>query len=270
MPIHTVRNGRVFEITIDRPEARNSLDLPHFGALARAWEDFRDDDDMWVAIVTGVDDVFCVGADLKTFVPAITEAVDEMVEKRNAGADEIEVPATAAMTAVLREFPLYKPVIAAVNGICAAGGMEMLMGTDLRIAADDATFRVTEARRGLFPGGGTTVRLPRQIPFARAMEVLLMCDPMPAAEAERYGIVNKVVPRDEVMDEARAFAEVVMRNAPLAIRHTKESVLTGLRLPLDEAFEQELMHAAAVFATEDAREGPRAFAEKREPNWKAR
>lgn len=270
MPIHTARNERIFEITIDRPEARNSLDLAHFGALARAWESFRDDDDLWVAIVTGVDDVFCVGADLKTFVPAITEAVDEMAAKRAAGADELEVPATAAMTAVLREFPLYKPVIAAVNGICAAGGMEMLLGTDLRIAAEEATFRVTEARRGLFPGGGTTVRLPRQIPFARAMEVLLMCDPMPAAEAAEYGIVNKVVARDEVMDTARAYAEVVMKNAPLAIRHTKESVLTGLRLPLEEAFEQELMHAATVFGTADAREGPKAFAEKREPLWQGR
>lgn len=270
MAIRTERDGRVFEITIDRPEARNSLDLPHFGALARAWEEFRDDDDLWVAIVTGVDDVFCVGADLKRFVPLITDSVNEMAAARADGAGEIEVPATAAMTAVLREFPLYKPVIAAVNGICAAGGMEMLLGTDLRVAAAEATFRVTEARRGLFPGGGTTVRLPRQIPYARAMEVLLMCDPMPAAEAAEYGIVNKVVPHGEVMDVARAFAEVIMQNAPLAIRHTKESVLTGLRLPLEEAFEQELMHAAAVFSTEDAVEGPKAFAEKRDPVWKGR
>lgn len=270
MPIRSERDDRILLITIDRPEARNSLDLAHFAALARAWEEFRDDEELWVAIVTGVDDVFCVGADLKTFVPSITDNVDEMSQGHTGGQTELEIPAAAALTAVLREFPLYKPVIAAVNGICAAGGMEMLLGTDIRIAAEEATFAITEPRRGLFPGGGTTVRLPRQVPYARAMEVLLLCDPLSARDAERVGIVNKVVPRDKVVAESRSWAEVIMKNAPVAVRHVKQSVVDGLRMPLEEAFEQELMHAAIVFGTEDAVEGPKAFREKREPHWKGR
>lgn len=273
MAIHTERDGRVLTITIDRPEARNSLDLPHFGALAQAWESFRDDDDLWVAIVTGVDDVFCVGADLKKFIPVAVAAAEAVLDERGARStgtlpDVSDIPATAALTAVLRNFPLYKPVIAAVNGICAAGGMEMLLGTDLRVAAEDAAFQISEPRRGLFPGGGTTVRLPRQIPYAKAMEVLLLADPLPAAEALRVGIVNKVVHRDRVLDEARGFAERILLNGPVAVRATKQSVVDGLALPLEQAYEQELMHAAMVFSTEDAKEGPKAFAEKREPVWK--
>lgn len=275
MPIHTDRDGRVLTITIDRPEARNSLDLQHFGALAKAWEDFRDDEDLWVAIVTGVDDVFCVGADLKRFIPQAREAAESVHQQmESSGSDGLppleDIPATAALTAVLRQFPLYKPVIAAVNGICAAGGMEMLLGTDLRIASEDAAFQISEPRRGLFPGGGTTVRLPRQIPYAKAMEILLLADPVPAEEALRVGIVNKVVPRDQVMKEARHFAERILLNGPLSVRATKQSVVDGLGMPLEQAYEQELIHAAAVFATEDAKEGPKAFAEKRDPVWKGR
>lgn len=275
MPIRTDRDGRVLTITIDRPEARNSLDLQHFGALAKAWEDFRDDDELWVAIVTGVDDVFCVGADLKRFIPQAHEAAESVQRQmESSGSDGLppleDIPATAALTAVLRQFPLYKPVIAAVNGICAAGGMEMLLGTDLRVAAEDAAFQISEPRRGLFPGGGTTVRLPRQIPYAKAMEILLLADPIPAEEALAVGIVNKVVPRDQVMKEARNFAERILLNGPLSVRATKQSVVDGLGMPLEQAYEQELIHAATIFATEDAREGPKAFAEKRDPVWKGR
>ncbi len=273
MAIRTERDGRLWIVTIDRPEARNSLDLAHFGALAKAWETFRDDDDLFVAIVTGVEDVFCVGADLKRFVPAVTDRVESLAAGHARGEEVVigeDVPATAALTAVLREVDVHKPIVAAVNGICAAGGMEMLLGTDLRVAAEDASFAIAEPRRGLFPGGGTTVRLPRQVPFAMAMEVLLTADPLSAADAYRIGLVNRVVPRDRVTDEARRYAERILLNGPLAVRHTKQSVMDGLKLPLAEAFQQELMHAALVFATEDAKEGPRAFAEKRPPVWQAR
>lgn len=264
MAIEVERNDGITTITINRPERRNALDLEHFGALADAWIEFRDDPDQRVAIVSGTGKDFCVGADLKSFVPMVTENIDELASGRS------QIRADAGLVAVLREFELYKPVIAAVNGTCTAGGMEMLLGTDIRIASPEARFGVAEPKRGLFPGGGTTVRLPRQIPFPWAMEMLLTGDFVDAATALRMGIVNKVVPAEELLDEARAFAARIVENAPLAIQAVKESALTGLRLNLKEAFEQELMHAAKVFMTEDAKEGPRAFAEKRKPIWQGK
>jgi enoyl-CoA hydratase len=257
-------DGGITTITINRPERRNALDLEHFGALADAWIDFRDDPAQRVAIVTGTGRDFCVGADLKSFVPMVTDNIE------NLAAGKSEIRADAGLVAVLREFDLFKPVIAAVNGTCTAGGMEMLLGTDIRIASTEARFGVAETKRGLFPGGGTTVRLPRQIPFPWAMEILLTGDFVDAETAYRMGVVNKVVEPGALLDEARAFAARIMENAPLAIQAVKQSVLTGLRMNLKEAFEQELMHAATVFMSEDAKEGPRAFAEKRKPVWQGK
>lgn len=268
MSIGYEQDGPVVTVTINRPEARNSLDLAHFVDLAAAWRRFRDDDSAWVAIVTGVGDVFCVGADLKTFVPAVTDQVDELA----AGHEETlsKFPADAGMVAVLREFELDKPVIAAVNGICVAGGMELLCGCDLRLATPAATFGVLEPKRGLFAGGGTTVRLPRQIAFPHAMELLLLAERVPVQRALQMGVVNAVVEPDRLLEEARSWAERICVNAPLAVRATKESVIKGLALQISEAYEYELACAARVFSTEDAREGPRAFAEKRVPLWQGR
>ncbi len=264
MPIEVEKDGGITTITINRPERRNALDLPHFGALANAWVEFRDDPSARVAIVTGVGDSFCVGADLKSFVPMVTDNVEALASGTS------DIPADAGLVAVLREFDLFKPVIAAVNGVCAAGGMEMLMGTDIRVASENATFGVVEPRRGLFPGGGTTVRLPRQIPYPWAMEILLTAERVDAETAFRMGIVNKVVGTGELLAEARRYAEVILENAPLAIEAVKRSVMTALGLPLKEAFAQELELAAQVFMTEDAREGPLAFAEKRKPQWQGK
>lgn len=272
MAIHFEVDGRIATITIDRQERRNSLDMEHFGLLAKAWLRFRDDPDLWVAIITGAgDQAFCVGADLKSFIPMITENIDELAETGGAQHTSSEdFPVNASLVAVLREVEIYKPIIAAVNGHCAAGGMEMLQGTDLRIASENARFSIAEPRRGLFPGGGSTVKLPRQIPFCRAMEILLTAEPLSAEEAYRIGLVNKVVPRSELLPTARRYAETICKNGPVAVRKVKEAVLKGLALPLPQALEQELMYAAEVFATEDAREGPAAFIEKREPIWKGR
>lgn len=264
MAIEVTKDGGILTITINRPERRNALDLQHFGDLANAWIAFRDDPGLSVAIITGVGNSFCVGADLKSFVPMVTDNVEELASGTS------EIPADAGLIAVLREFELNKPVIAAVNGICVAGGMEMLLGTDLRIASEQAEFGISEPRRGLFPGGGTTVRLPRQIPFPWAMEILLTAERVDAETALRMGLVNKVVPQEDLLKEARRYAETIMENAPLAVQAVKKSVLTGLRLNLKEAFEQELMLAAEVFMTEDAKEGPRAFAEKRKPEWQGK
>ena len=264
MPIEVEKDGGITTITINRPERRNALDMPHFQQLARAWVDFRDDPQARVAIITGVGDSFCVGADLKSFVPAVTDNVEELA------AGQSELPADAGLVAVLREFDLWKPVVAAVNGLCVAGGMEMLLGTDIRLASNGASFGIFEPKRGLFPGGGTTVRLPRQIPFPWAMEILLLCEAVDADTAFRMGLVNKVVSEDDLLLEARRWAEKIIDNAPLAIEAVKKSVLTGLRLPLEEAFRFELERAAEVFMTEDAREGPLAFAQKRKPVWQGK
>jgi enoyl-CoA hydratase len=257
-------------ITINRPQARNSFDLETAGRLAKAWLNFRDDPNLWVAIVTGAGDKdFCVGADLKNFVPAVTKDVAALAsgEKSLLGDD---YPWNAPLVAVLREGDIWKPIIAAVNGICSSGGLEMLQGTDIRIAAEHATFSIAEPKRGLFPGGGSTVRLPQQIPFVRAMEILLTCDFISAQEAYDIGLINRVVPKEQLMPTAFAMAEKICANAPLAIQAVKRSVRQCMNLTMDEALKLELQIAAEVFMTEDAKEGPLAFAEKRKPVWKGK
>ena len=195
MPIHYEQlDGHVARITIDRPEARNSLDLYHFRDLAQAWRRFRDDPDDWVAIVTGVDGNFMTGADLKTYIPQITELQQQI---QAGDVDEIDGCRLRDGTdAVLRSLKIYKPIIAAVDGPCVAGGMEMLGGIDIRIATERATFGVMEPKRGLFAGGGTTVRLPRQLAYPAAMEFLLTAEAFPASRALELGLLNEIVPGD--------------------------------------------------------------------------
>lgn len=260
MPIHYELADHVATVTIDRPHRRNALDGEHFDALADAWYRFRDDPDAWVAIVTGVDDAFCAGADLRDYVPAVTATKDDDRSRFASGT-----------VAVLRDIELYKPIIAAVNGPCVAGGMEMLGGTDIRIACPEAVFGVLEPRQGLFAGGGTTARLPRQLTWPAAMEFLLTAEKVPAARALELGLLNEVVAREELLDRARDWARRICVNAPLAIAATKESALRGLAAgSLDEAYEIEMRLALQVFRTEDAKEGPAAFVEKRPPRWTGR
>jgi enoyl-CoA hydratase len=172
--------------------------------------------------------------------------------------------------AVLRGSKLYKPIIAAVNGVCVAGGMEMLGGTDLRVASDTATFGVMEPKRGLFAGGGTTVRLPRQVPWPAAMELLLCADQVSAQRAYEMGLVNEVCRPADLMERAYDYAHRITANGPLAVRKTKESALRGLATDMKEAFRIESEISGEVFSSEDAKEGPKAFAEKRAPNWQNR
>jgi len=268
MPIHYEKNDQhVVVITIDRPEARNALDMYHFRDLAAAWRDFRYDDDAWVAIITGVERNFMVGADLKTYIPQITN-----LQKQIASGEVTEIDGcklSDGTYAVLRNIKLYKPVIAAINGPCVAGGMEMLGGVDIRIATSHARFGVMEPKRGLFAGGGTTVRLPRQIPFPAAMEFLLTAEHFPAERALELGLLNEIVEEDELLERAHDWARRITANAPLAVQATKESVMRGLGLSLEEAYEVESELAKHVFQSEDAKEGPKAFAEKRPPKWSA-
>lgn len=273
MPVHYelgARPGaeRVALITIDRPEAKNACDLEHFHQLAQAWKRFATDEGAWVAIITGVQRSFMSGADLKTYVPEITALAARLKEGSVTSIDGYSL--SDGNDAVLRGTKIYKPIIAAVNGPCVAGGMEMLGGIDIRLASEHATFGVLEPARGLFAGGGTTVRLPRQLPFALAMEFLLCADQIDAHRAFEMGLVNRVVPEADLLDEAFAFAARITKNAPLAVQATKRSALEGLKLDLRDAYKNETRIAHEVFGTEDAKEGPRAFAEKRPPVWQAK
>jgi enoyl-CoA hydratase len=306
MPIHYDQDSEhVVLITIDRPEARNACDMEHFKALREAWERFAADDAIWVAIVTGVGEAFFSGADLKKYVPEITKFQSEIADQ---GRSELHgYRLDDGTRAVLRNWPLYKPVIAAVNGFCTAGGMEMLGGCDIRVACPEAKFAVMEPKRGLFAGGGTTVRLPRQIPWAQAMEFLLCADLIPAERALQMGLLNAIVPKDDLLDAAREYARRMIANAPLAVQATKQSALQGLYFDEDltkqlraavrelrqavaegadidaaaailerlgrelrSPFEKEAKLSSAIFQTADAKEGPKAFAEKRPPVWQSR
>jgi enoyl-CoA hydratase len=269
MPIHYEKNDEhIVLITIDRPEVKNALDMYHFRDLAAAWREFRKDDDAWVAIVTGVGRNFMSGADLKTFIPQVTKLQKLIAKGEVTELDGCKL--SDGVYAVLRNMKLYKPVIAAVNGPCVAGGMEMLGGVDIRIATGHASFGVMEPSRGLFAGGGTTVRLPRQLAFPAAMEFLLTAERFPAARALELGLINEIVEEDELLDRAFQWGRRITANAPLAIQATKESVMRGLALSLDEAYAVETEMSKRVFQSEDAKEGPKAFAEKRAPVWKGR
>ncbi len=264
MPIHYATDHHVVTITIDRPARRNALDLEHFDALADAWKRFRDDGDAWVAIVTGVDDAFCAGGDLRDYLPLLTDAM------RSADPADRE-QFRSGTEAVLRDLEVYKPIIAAVNGPCVAGGMELLDGTDLRLACPEAVFGMLEPKRGLFASGGTSALLPRQIPWVAAMELLLTAEPVPATRALEMGLLNEIVPRAQLLDRAREWAARITENAPLAVAATKESARRGLAAgSLAEALDIEARLSARVLRTDDAREGPRAFVEKRAPRWTGR
>ena len=250
-------------LTLNRPSQRNAFSPEMMIRLADAWTDFRDDDSLRVAILTGAGDTaFCAGGDLARLMPLFTGAREPEDEWDRRLMEDV---ANVMSTALLRPFELYKPIIAAINGYAVAGGTEILQSTDIRIASEGASFGLSEAQRGLVPGGGSMVRLPRQIPYCKAMEILLTGDRISAEEAVRIGFVNEIVAKEEVMPRALEFAERLAKNAPLALRAIKEAVIRTSGLPLEEAYLIEHEISAAVMRSKDAREGPKAFIEKREP-----
>ena len=257
------RDG-VLTLTMNRPAARNALSPEMLVRMAEAWRSFRDAKDLHVAILTGAGDAdFCAGGDLKLSMPLVTGARKPETEWDA----RLLADMTQFTDAILRGFELYKPVIAAVNGSALGGGTEMANACDLRVAADHAVFGTPEAKVGLIPGGGSLTRLPRQIPYALAMEMLLVGDPVTAQQALAMGLVNYVVPRAELMDKARELAAKIAANGPLAVRKIKEGVVRTSGLPIALGLQIENEVSAAVMGSKDAREGPRAFREKRKPNF---
>ena len=263
-PLLVEKRDGILILTLNRPEARNALSPELLVRLAAAWREFRDDPAQRVAILTGAgDEDFCAGGDLKLTMPLVTGArkpEDEWDER-------LLADMTQFLDGILRGFELYKPVIVAVNGRALGGGTEITNACDLRVAAEHATFGTPEAKVGLLPGGGSLSRLPRQIPFAKAMEILMIGEPFSAQEALAMGFVNYVVPREALLPKALELAERLSENGPLAVRKIKEGILRTSGLPLDRALEIENEVSAAVMASKDAREGPRAFREKRKPRF---
>lgn len=261
------KKEQIAYVTLNRPHVHNAMDAEVVVRLAEVWRDFAADESLRVAIITGSGQrAFSAGADLRKLIPLMSGArqpEDEWDHKFLA--DRLLVN-----TALLRRFELYKPVIAAINGFCLAGGTELIQATDIRIAAEHATFGLTEVKRAIIPGAGSMVRLPRQVPFCKAMEVLLVGDSMSAAEAHRIGLVNYVAPATELMATAEAFARKIAENGPLAVQKIKETVLKALGRPTEEGYTLEDEATRFIIRTEDAREGPRAFAEKRPPRYVGR
>ena len=259
MPILYEKSGRIATITINRPEALNAIDPRTNAELEEAWADFRDDPEVWVGIVTGAGErAFCAGADLKELIPALGERArrGELTEFNFGG--------------ITRGFQTWKPLIAAVNGFALAGGTELALACDIRIAAETARFGQPEVRWAIIPGAGGTQRLPRAIGASAALEIILTGRQVDAQEALRLGLVHRVVPAAEVMAEARRTAEALLANGPLALRAAKQAVVEGWDRPLAEGLDLELRLFADLLLTEDAVEGPRAFGEKRPPQYQAR
>ena len=256
------RRGAAVILTMNRPERRNALSLDMIVRLADAWEMIDADPTIRAAVLTGAPGSYCVGGDLASGWMGGARATEPTENERRAGSD----PSIIARGLLLSQW-LRTPIVAAVNGDCMGGGCEMLQQTDIRIAEEQARFGVPEARRGLIAGAGSTMRLKRQIPYAVAMEMLLTGRILDAEEALRWGLVTHVVPTGEGLTKALEIAEILAANGPLSVAASKASAIETGWLPEDEARVIEGAYATTVTRSNDAKEGMRAFVEKRPPNF---
>ena len=257
MAVDYKKEGKIAIFTIDREGALNSMNVQAARELHEAMVDFRDDPDLWVGIITGAGErAFCAGADIKDMLPFMKE--------------NLQNKPWAMPDTHMRGLELWKPLIAAVNGMALGGGLEMALACDIRIASEKARFGVPEVNLGLIPGWGGTQRLPRMVPWCKAAELLLMGRPIDAQEAYRIGLVNIVVPPEAVMSTAREWAEVICQAGPLAVRAAKQAMVRGSSMTLEDGLRLENALEAYALSTEDFIEGTTAFVEKRKPDFKAK
>jgi enoyl-CoA hydratase len=249
------RRGHVLIVTMNRPQARNALSGPMMELMRQAWDTVDGDPGIRACVLTGAGGAFCAGADLK----AMTR------DHPGARLGELDV---SVIEPLLKGRRLSKPLIAAVEGPAIAGGTEILQACDIRVAGASARFGVSEARWGLFPLGGSAVRLPRQVPYTVAAELLLTGRHITADEALSIGLIGHVVPDGQVLAAALEIAEAIAANGPVAVRAILRVIRETEGMPENEAFALEAKEGMAVFASEDAKEGPRAFAEKRRPQFR--
>ncbi len=260
------KRGYIAYLTLNRPDRRNAINAEMMCQLADAWLDYEADEELRCAILTGTGETFTAGADLGDLIPLLTRAKEPDDEW---GRKFMANPMDISGKAILSDHHVYKPIIMAVNGVALAGGTEILHPADIRLAVPEAVFGLPEVKRAIFPGA-SLARLPRSIAYCKAMEMLLTGEPMTAVEAHRIGWINEIVPRERLMARAEEIAAIIARNGPVSVRSVKEGVIRTSGLPLAEARAIEKELARRVGKTEDAREGPRAFMEKREPVYKGR
>jgi enoyl-CoA hydratase len=256
------RKGHTVVLTMNRPERRNALSLDMLVRLADAWEAIDADDTIRSAILTGAGSAYCTGGDLDAGWMAGNLSAEPNANERRVLDDMSIIGRGLLLSTWLRT-----PIIAVVNGDCLGGGCEMLQQTDIRIAEEQARFGVPEAQRGFIAGAGSTMRLKRQIPYAVAMEMLITGRILDAEEALRWGLVTHVVPKGEGLAKGHEIAGIIARNGPLSVSATKASAIETGWLPEDEARQIEGRYAATVTRSNDAKEGLKAFAEKRPPNF---
>ncbi|MEU4691659.1 crotonase/enoyl-CoA hydratase family protein [Actinoplanes sp. NPDC023714] len=249
------QRGPILIVTMNRPEVRNALSAEMMAVMREAWDRVDADPAIRVAILTGAGGAFCAGADLKAMTASPPDLRDGDLSR---------------IDALLKGRRITKPLIAAVEGPAVAGGTEILQATDIRVAGEGARFGVSEARWGLFPLGGSAVRLPRQLPYTWAVDLLVTGRHLTAAEALAAGLIGHVVPDGTALDRALEIAGQVAANGPLAVQAILRTIRETEGMPEDEAFAIESKIGMQVFASEDAKEGPRAFIEKRRPDFRGR